>query len=80
MVQRPVLGFLLAATVLSIGCGSTDSDPGGGDQITFNQEIMGGEIDREHTAVVGLVSSSAYGVGTCSGTLIAPNLVLTAQH
>jgi V8-like Glu-specific endopeptidase len=44
---------------------------------TVEQPIMGGEVDTEHPAVVGLSRSF---FGTCSGTLIAPNLVLTAQH
>lgn len=42
------------------------------------QSIKGGERDTEHSAVVGMYSTATGGV--CSGTLIAPNLVLTAQH
>lgn len=44
------------------------------------QAIDGGYLDKEDTAVVGLVALSSGGVGSCSGTLIAPNVVLTAQH
>lgn len=44
---------------------------------TVAQAIQGGVSDYEHPAVVGVSRSFA---GTCSGTLIAPNLVLTAQH
>ncbi len=40
-------------------------------------EIKGGQVDNESTATVGLFSTSG---AICSGTLIAPNLVLTAQH
>lgn len=45
-----------------------------------NQEIKGGEVDTDHPSVVGLIMQSGYSIGSCSGTLIAPNLVLTAQH
>lgn len=43
---------------------------------------MGGQVDtaQAHPAVVGLVIFGGGGGGICSGTLIAPNLVLTAQH
>ena len=40
--------------------------------------IRGGVTDTESKAVVGLYSQSSGGI--CSGSLIAPNLVLTAQH
>jgi len=40
-------------------------------------EIKGGQIDRESSATVGMFSTRG---AICSGTLIAPNLVLTAQH
>jgi len=38
--------------------------------------IQGGADDATHTFVVGITD----GASTCSGTLIAPNLVLTARH
>ncbi len=44
------------------------------------QAIAGGEVDVAHTAVVGIVIQAGQGSGACSGSLIAPNLVLTAQH
>lgn len=47
---------------------------------TASQPILGGYLDSSDTAVVGLVSLSNGGIGSCSGTLIAPNVVLTAQH
>jgi hypothetical protein len=46
------------------------------------ERIVGGYVDDETTGVVGLAVD--FGghpfIGFCSGTLIAPNLVLTAQH
>ncbi len=43
--------------------------------------IMNGYPAHADSAVVGIVSFSGFGgFGICSGTLIAPNVVLTAQH
>ena len=46
------------------------------------QEIMGGSVDQsaQYAGVVGMFTSNGQFGGICSGTLIAPNLVLTAQH
>ncbi|MEZ4234346.1 MAG: S1 family peptidase [Polyangiaceae bacterium] len=44
------------------------------------QPIAGGVNDSTHTSVFGLVLLSQGGFGECSGTLIAPNLILTARH
>lgn len=43
-------------------------------------EIMGGYEDVASSYTVGLYAAQGYAGGICSGTLIAPNLVLTAQH
>lgn len=69
----------LVIAVFGAGC-AVESEPETQTFHTTHHEIMGGEIDAENTFVVGLVTTSGYSVGTCSGTLIAPNLVLTAQH
>jgi hypothetical protein len=45
------------------------------------QSVIGGEMDRETSGVVALALELGRSVaGYCSGTLIAPNLVLTARH
>jgi hypothetical protein len=45
------------------------------------QPIIGGSLDEATTGVVGLALDLGTRVaGHCSGTLIAPNLVLTARH
>jgi hypothetical protein len=41
---------------------------------------MGGKADPTDLGVVGIISMTATEVGVCSGSLIAPNLVLTAHH
>ncbi len=43
---------------------------------TETAAILNGAVDRATTAVMGIASDN----GVCSGTLIAPNLVLTARH
>lgn len=47
---------------------------------SVSQAIDGGYLDEADTSVVGIVLLVNGGVGACSGTLIAPNVVLTAQH
>jgi hypothetical protein len=42
--------------------------------------IVGGQLDSLHTNVFGLVLRKADGIATCSSTLLAPNLLLTARH
>jgi MYXO-CTERM domain-containing protein len=42
--------------------------------------IMGGYADDFDTQVVGMVHVSNMGFASCSGTLIAPNVILTARH
>ena len=50
-------------------------------QYIHRQEIQGGQVDDgTYAAVVGIFTYNGQGGGICSGTLIAPNLVLTAQH
>ena len=47
---------------------------------TQRSEIQGGVVDRTSSNVVGLVIQQGRFGGGCTGSLIAPNLVLTAQH
>lgn len=44
------------------------------------QAIQGGVTDNNRSYVVGLVIQQGWAGGACSGSLIAPNVVLTAQH
>ncbi len=47
---------------------------------SVQQEIQGGTVDTTSTNVIGMLINSSEGVGGCTGSLIAPNLVLTARH
>jgi MYXO-CTERM domain-containing protein len=71
--------FLLAAVA---GCGSRDESAVVQLIGEHGQEIQGGYEDPNDSGVVGVLhyapASGAFGM--CSGTLIAPNVVLTARH
>jgi trypsin len=78
-----------AAVVLVLAaCGGGDgraeplSEPGSLPELgTAAQPIIGGALDEATSGVVGLALDLGSRVaGHCSGTLIAPNLVLTARH
>lgn len=77
---RPVR--ILTATLMALGalsaCEPDDEPP----MVLGNRidAIQGGSTDETHTGVVGILIVSGNSGGTCSGTLIAPNLVLTAHH
>lgn len=72
--------FLVCATVTALfacgvrGSGASDSPEGLG---TAEQGISGGTDTTSYPFTVGIKIGNQ---GTCSGTLIAPNLVLTARH
>src|SRR5215471_669533 len=74
-----------AALALSagLGCGT---NAGAGAPVsavgTAEGRIADGQIDNTTTGVVGLAIdfTGHFFFGHCSGTLIAPNLVLTARH
>ena len=72
------LGVLVAGAMVA-GCAPPD-DPVLGEQPSGDavDSIQGGYADPTDTAVVGVVDVNNGGI--CSGSLIAPNLVLTARH
>ncbi|HNS95734.1 MAG TPA: S1 family peptidase [Polyangiaceae bacterium] len=78
MLRRIVL-FATPALFTLLACqGPTQPQS---DAIRYlGQGIMGGADDPDHPAIVGIISIQGMGAGLCSGTLIAPNLVLTARH
>ena len=83
---QPVLRFLVFFTLWSFfagltGCGSPADDIFvAGSVPRDSNAISGGYDDENDSAVVGIVSLANSSLGICSGTLIAPNVVLTAQH
>lgn len=74
VVRAPRSMFPLCVAFALGGCA-------GGDQtVRVPQAIAGGVNDATHTNVVGIAILRAGGLATCTGSLIAPNLVLTARH
>lgn len=72
--------LLLSLAVASAACGGSESTPI--DLVGHTEQaIQGGEATgAKYPFVMGMISKVGGGIGTCTGTLIAPNLVLTARH
>jgi Trypsin len=71
--------FLAAFTVLACGCGADAASPSAVE--SSSQEIRGGTVDSGDLAVGLLFSHTGMRVNeSCSGSLIAPNVILTAGH
>lgn len=71
-----VAATLATLALASAGCvAAPDEGPPG----LRREAIVDGELDHEHGAVVALVDPSS-GKSFCSGTLVAPGVVLTAAH
>lgn len=82
------LTLLSSVLMFSIACSGAEHGPASTDSATMpplrfgsvNGAISGGQNDDTSSAVVGIATLGGWGFGICSGTLIAPNLVLTARH
>ncbi|HSO39057.1 MAG TPA: trypsin-like serine protease [Labilithrix sp.] len=70
MMKRILLALPLVLSCSSRTPGVTESTTG-----SAEQAIQGGQVDTGSSFAIALL-----GGGLCSGTLIAPNLVLTARH
>ena len=70
----------MGLTLLAVGCGNERDEraPTGRAQ----GRVIDGQVDDTDKAAIGLAINvlNVYFTGHCSGTLIAPNLVLTARH
>lgn len=76
----PALALVSSPIVLMTSCGAP-SAPAPAEQITYtHQAIMGGTDDPGDLNVVGITMLIGWSGGICTGSLIAPNLVLTARH
>ncbi len=80
MQQSSLLALPLALLALAplAGCGSAPAAT----SATASQAILGGTVDDADKGAVGLAVGipGVFFSGHCSGSLIAPNLVLTAHH
>ncbi len=72
-------GLALSALVALVGCSGEMGDAKAERLGSQSSAIQGGEMDTNaaHNFAVGVANRLG---GVCSGTLIAPNLVLTARH
>lgn len=72
------LGLPLLAVLA--GCGAVPDEPDDGALGAASEAIQGGYDDATDTSVVAIAWMSGGYFGACTGSLIAPNLVLTAHH
>lgn len=77
--SKPYRALLVASAVslAGVGCSGAPANESVDDRL---QPIVGGELDSAHTNVFGLLIRKQGGLATCSSTLLAPNLLLTARH
>src|SRR5579883_3051617 len=75
-----VRGFAFLA-VVALSASACGAPPPGERTASTSSAIQGGQPDTSHTFVVGVLAQLGGGVsGLCTGTLLAPNLVVTARH
>ena len=82
LARRALLFASLPLLPVAAACAATEVPapaPAPAQIATTAGAISGGYTSETDTAVVGIVSFSG-GMGVCSGSLIMPNLVLTARH
>lgn len=87
-LRMSVCSFGVGLALSACGAGSESIDDGAGPDGhgsgdatgQARQPIVGGETDREHIAVLAIATITPDSEALCTGTLIAPNLVLTARH
>lgn len=78
MLRSASLASLIALGLTAAACGEVPATTNDGIIAEHDDAIKGGYIDAADTATVGIFSMNSGGM--CSGSLIAPNLVLTAHH
>lgn len=69
------LGLLLSVAPLTLACSS--AEPGAERVGAASSAVQGGVNESSATFAMGIASRMG---GVCTGTLIAPNLILTARH
>ncbi len=73
LVRRIAAAVALSTSLFQ--CASPDGATG-----TVVAPVTGGQTDTTTTNVVGIVIHTSQGIAMCTGSLILPNLVLTARH
>jgi hypothetical protein len=75
-VSRVHRALLIAVAIGGASCIGREAAPTG----ERRAEVVGGAPDTLHASVVALVEKSGSVTSVCSGTLVAPTLVVTAAH
>jgi hypothetical protein len=78
-VRLTTFAGLALLSLEPLACG-TASPRAGEDIGSAAAAIQGGTVDTSDPAIVAILINSSQGLSMCSGTLVAPNLVLTAHH
>jgi V8-like Glu-specific endopeptidase len=71
------VGRAALVAILAVGCGAPVSGEAPG---TSAEPINGGTLDTDHPAVFEEITHWTSTASTCTGSLIAPNVLLTARH
>lgn len=81
MQQFTTTSFLSCAILAAItGCAQSSGPTEVAERVAGADKIQGGTTTTDYNFAVGIYIEGRQGGGVCSGTLIAPNLVLTARH
>ena len=75
----PLLGFSCLA-LAPLACSSGGPPAPGEKVVRAAQAIQGGTVDQQDSAIVAILIDTSQGMSLCSGTLVGPNLVLSAHH
>jgi hypothetical protein len=81
-LQRlPVSGALLGALLASgFGCGTAFGEPDRAEFGRHTSALSGADTDATHSGVLALVTVTRQEIELCTGSLLTPNLLLTARH
>lgn len=81
MLRHAARALLLTSTTCVLAaCSAADAPAPSPETRTAQAAIQNGTVDTTDTNVVGIGILVGGGIASCSGTLIAPNVVLTARH
>ena len=87
--SRASLVFIALGSISAVAACASDSEPRAGETRASRAALVGAPVDTSHTWSVGVcqgvltdnADAGRHGVcRSCTGTLVAPNLVLTARH
>lgn len=78
MLVLPLTAGVACCTPAQVDRGELEIRPARSGQVA--QAIQGGTLEQTHSNVVAILVDDGTGIAVCTGSLIGPNLVLTAHH